>query len=340
MNKKISYLILCITLTTFIGCGAKDDNLDNTPISSNNKNTLNSYADSEPIKDSSSFEFELTDTQNYYSPFIFYGTDLIFSNPEENNRISIIPDPIKPEVLKSELITDFADYSANNIALINDILYFSNGAENNSLCSINIEDKNYTKINTHSINNLTNYEDKLLYTNKSSNNSLYIFDTTTSKVDQVTSDSVGYFIVNNGYIIYQNLTDNSKIYSINIDGTERQKLTDYTANSFMSYDGELLFFNSSDNNSLYSINPSTLNCKRLCIMNGSQLQNINNSLYFVNKDDFNYLYSLNVDLDEGTVKYSIEIKENINKYYATSTGIFYEPSTNVNNIKFKEFLSK
>ena len=336
MNKKISYLIICMTITILVGCNADNTNSNNS--NSTEKNILSSTSGSNDSEKDSSSKIELTDDLSYYSPFIFNGTDLIFSNPEENNRISIIPDPIKPNILESKLITDFADYSADSIALIKDTLYFSNGSENNSLCSIDINTKDYKKINTHSINNLTNYKGKLVYTNKSSNNRLFVFDTSSSETYQVTSDSVGYFIIN--YIIYQNLSDNSKIYSIKIDGSERQKLTDYTSSSFTSYDNELLFFNSSDNNNLYSFDPSTSNCKRLCIMNGSQIQNINNSLYFINQDDYNYIYSMTLDLEKGSVKYSPEIKENVNKYYATAAGIFYESSLNVNNIKFKEFQSK
>lgn len=192
MNKKISYLILCMTLTILVGCNADNTNSNNS--NSTEKNILSSTSGSNDSEKDSSSKIELTDDLSYYSPFIFNGTDLIFSNPEENNRISIIPDPIKPNVLESKLITDFADYSADNIALIKDTLYFSNGSENNSLCSIDINTKDYTKINTHSINNLTNYKDKLVYTNKSSNNRLFVFDTSSSETYQVTSDSVGYFI--------------------------------------------------------------------------------------------------------------------------------------------------
>lgn len=334
MSKRISFVVLCIMSTILIGCNTNENNPND--INSSKQNVLSSSSSSNPNIENSSVNIQLTDDLSYYCPFIFYGTDLIFPNPEENNRISIIPDPIKPNVLESKFTTDFADYSSNNIALINDTLYFSNSSENYSLCSIDIKTKNYNKINNDSINILTSYKDKLIYTNKSSNNTLFVFDTSNFQKYQVTSDNVGYFLINNNYIIYENLSDNSKIYSIKIDGSERQKLINYSSNTFVSYNNKLLFFNSSDNNNLYAFDPSTLDCKRLCIMNGTQIQNINNALYFINQDDYNYLYSLTIDLDKGSVKYSLELKENINRYYATSAGIFYESSLNVNNIKFKE----
>jgi hypothetical protein len=72
-------------------------------------------------------------------------------------------------------------------------------------------------------------------------------------------------------------------------------------------------------------------------MNGTQLKIINKSLYFINGDDSNNLYSLSIDFKKPTVTYKAEISQEINEYYLTSTGTFYNPSINVNNIYFKRF---
>jgi hypothetical protein len=318
---------------SFIGCGNKtpsstDSNSDTYPETS-------IQAPNTTI--TSSVPFTLTDVSSYFCPFVFNGTNLIFPNPDENNRISTIPDPLPADILQSKNVTDFVDYSADNIALIDKTIYFSDGSNNNALCSLNPTDKTYTKLNTHSVHNLIAYNTDLFYINKSDDNKIYKYDTITSKAMLLSADSVGSFIVNDDFIIYQNLSDNSKLYSIKTDGTRRQKLTDYTANSFVVFDGQLLFFNSSDNNNLYSIDPSTLNCKRLYIMNGLQLKIIDKSLYFINGDDSNNLHSLSVDLKNSTVAYTPEISQGINEYYLTSAGIFYNPSINANNIYFKKF---
>jgi hypothetical protein len=281
--------------------------------------------------------FTLTDTSSYFCPFVFNGTDLIFPNPDENNRISTIPDPLPKDILQSKNVTDFADYSSDNITLIDKTIYFADGSINNALCSFDITNKAYTKLNTHSIHNLIAVNNTLFYINKNDENRIYKYDTITSKAILISTDSVGSFIVNGDFIIYQNLSDNAKLYSIKTNGTSRQKLTDYTANSFVVFEGQLLFSNSSDNNNLYSIDPSNLDCKRLHIMNGVQLKIINKSLYFINGDDSNNLYSLSVDLKNSTVTYKPEISEGVNEYYLTSAGIFYSPSINVNNIYFKQF---
>lgn len=333
MNKKILSLLLSLTITSFIGCANKETL--HTEVTTDTSSTSPLQVPNTEATDLT--PFTLADNSSYFCPFIFNGTDLIFPNPDENNRISTIPDPLPENILKSQNVTDFIDYSADNIALIDEVIYFSDGSDNNALCSFNIIDKIYTKLNTHSVHNLIAINAELFYMNKSDENKIYKYDTITSNDMLISADSIGSFIINGDFIIYQNLSDASKLYSIKTDGTNRQKLADYTANSFVVFNGQLLFFNSSDNNNLYSLDPSTLDIKRLYIMNGFQLKIIDKSLYFINGDDSNNLYSLSVDLETSTATYNPEISQGINEYYLTSAGIFYNPSINVNNIYFKKF---
>lgn len=335
MNKKILYLLLSLTIFSFTGCA----NTSTTPTNSIKSNkTLNSSAQATPVESTNNDANTLTlnDNSSFFCPFVFNGNNLIFPNPDENNRISIIPDPLPENILESKAVKDFAEYSTDNLTLIDDIVYFSDSVNNNALSSLKLNDKTYSKLTTHSINNLISVNTDLFYINKDDNNKIYKFDTLTSNSIIVCPDNVGSFIVNGDFIIYQNLSDNSKLYSIKTDGTNKQKLTDYTASSFVPYEGQLLFFNSSDNNNLYSIDPSTLTSKRIYIMNGFKLKIINKSLYFINGDDSNNLYSLSVDLKNLTATYKIEIAQGVNDYYLTTKGIFYNPSINVNNIYYKK----
>jgi hypothetical protein len=318
-------------MISFIGCSKKSTSSTNPKSGTYSTSSIQAQ---DSIVDKQT-QFALTDNSSYFCPFVFNGTDLIFPNPDKNNKISTIQYPLPKDILESKNVTDFIDYSAGNIALADKTIYFSNDSDNNALCSYNINDKTYTKLNANSINNLIAISTDLFYIDKSDENKIYKYDTTNSNNMLISPDSVGSFIVNGDFIIYQNLSDNSKLYSIKTDGTNRQKLTDYTANSFVVFDGHLLFFNSSDNNNLYSLDPSTLNCKRIYIINGFQLKVINKSLYFINGDDLNNLYSLSVDLKNSNATYKPEISQGINEYYLTPSGIFYNPSINVNNIYFK-----
>ena len=333
MNKKILFLLLSFTIISFMGCTTSS-----SPATNSNSGTSSTVSNSIQATSTSvaqSMPLTLTDNSSYFCPFVFKDKSLLFPNPDENNRVSTIPEPLPTDILKSKDVTDFIDYSADNITIVGDNIYFSDGSNNNALSSIDAK-KTYTKHNTHSIHNLIAVNTDLFYLNKNDHNKIYKYDTTTSNSMLACADSVGSFIVSGDFIIYQNSSDNSKLYSIKADGTSKQKLTDYTANSFVVFDGQLLFFNSSDNNNLYSIDPSTLISKRLYIMNGFQLKVINKSLYFINGDDSNNLYSLSVDLTKPTVTYTPEISMGVNEYYLTDAGIFYEPSINVNNIYFKK----
>lgn len=331
MNKKIIYLLITFSLISLVGCSSSTTSDPSSPPDKIIQAPNTTVSELTP--------FALTDTFSYFSPFVFNGTDLIFPNPDENNRISIIPDPLPENILESKNVTDFADYSADNITLIDGIIYFADGSDNNALSSFDTSNKKHTKLNTHSTHNLIALKDQLYYVNKNDNNKIYNYNTSNATTKLISADSAGSFIVNEDYVIYQNLSDNSKLYSIKTDGTGRQKLTDYTANSFVVLNGQLLFFNSSDNNNLYSLDPSTMESKRIYIMNGFQLKLINSSLYFINGDDANNLYSLSVDFNNSTATYVPEITQSINEYFLTPTGIFYSPSINVNNIYLKKFTS-
>ena len=142
MNKKILYLLLSIAMFSFIGCTkvatSSTESAPTTPLTTSIQSSNTTVTESVP--------FTLTDTSSYFCPFVFNGTDLIFPNPDENNRISTIPDPIPADILQSKNVADFVDYSADNITLIDKTVYFADGSNNNSLCSFDITNKTYNKL--------------------------------------------------------------------------------------------------------------------------------------------------------------------------------------------------
>ena len=176
MNKKILYLLLSLTMISFVGCG--NTATSSTDSKSSTPSTTSIQAPNATV--TASVPFTLTDTSSYFCPFVFNGTDLIFPNPDENNRISTIPDPLPTDILQSKNVTDFADYSADNITLIDKTIYFADGSNNNALCSFDITNKTYTKLNTHSIHNLIAVNNELFYMNKNDDNKIYKYDTITS----------------------------------------------------------------------------------------------------------------------------------------------------------------
>ena len=252
MKKKILCILLSINLISLTGCGKSDNSTTNSNSTSttNNSSPITATSTTYGTDDISTpaSDFKISGESYYMCPFIFNGTDLIFSNPDENNRISIIPDPLPENILDSEFVKDFIDYSSDNIGIIGEYLYFANSSDNNSLYSCKLSDKEITKLNNHSVDEMIIVNNLIYYRNKADKNKLYVYDTETLQASLVTSDSVGQYIVNGDYVIYQNLSDSSKLYSIKSDYSDKQKLTDYAANSFITYKDEILFFNSSDNN--------------------------------------------------------------------------------------------
>ncbi|NFG62011.1 DUF5050 domain-containing protein [Clostridium sp. CMCC3677] len=332
IKKILSLLLLCSTLF-IVGCTKQEEkksvDKSTSTISSSSELTSNSIS-----------PFILTDSTSFRCPFVFNNDTLIFPNPDENNRISMINAPLPKDILKSSDLNDLVDYYTGDLALVNSTLYFADGSNSNGLSSINVSDKTYTSLNKDSVYSLISSNDKLFYINKNDNQKLYSYDISKNTSSALSLDSVGSFIVNGDFLIYQNLSDNSKLYYVKNDGTNRTKLTDYTANSFIPFDGEILFFNTSDNETLYSLNITTLESKRISTLRGGNLKSINNQLFFINNDDSNYLYSLSVDLPNSKVDSKPYISESLNNYYLTSSGIFYEKSININNIYYYQFSAK
>ena len=114
MNKKILYLLLLLTMISSVGCSNATTSATSTTDSNYIAPSPTSIQDFNATV-TASVPFNLTDKSSYFCPFVFNGTDLIFPNPDENNRISIIPDPLPNDILQSKNVTDFADYSADNI---------------------------------------------------------------------------------------------------------------------------------------------------------------------------------------------------------------------------------
>lgn len=323
MKKTLLSSLLIIPALFFISCDSNNETITKTgsKIITSNSNNSGDFS-----------IFSLVDTDYSYNPFAFYGDNLFFSNLEDNNRLSYMTSNIPSPIIKTTDIEDFLDYPTSSLTILENILYFSNGSEKNSLYSMNLETKDISFLNNHNVHSLCSSTSNLFYINSDDNNKLYIYSPKNNTYITPTNDSIGKFIINGNNIIYQNLSDNSKLYKVNINGNNKEKLTDYSVDSFCSYEGNLLFINSSDNNNLYLLNPTDLSAKRIYLMNGQDLKQYNNKLYFINIDKSNALYSLNINQETQEVSSSEIIKDGINEYYLSDNFIFYEKKGNANNI--------
>ncbi|MBE6050974.1 MAG: DUF5050 domain-containing protein [Clostridium sp.] len=329
MKKKFILSVLMISILTTVGCSNTNSvKSNNTPSSSTisvkNSNTSNTFT-----------PFVLIDKTTYPSPFILNGNSLIFSNWEENNRISFINDNLPKDMISKSNVNDFVNYYANTLTLVNNFIYFGDGSSSNNLASINLTDKSYKKINNRNVHSITSSDNHLFYldipddTNHQSK--LYSYDTQSGVEKLICKNSIGKYLINGNFIIYQNLSDGGKLYKITTDGQNDEKLTNFSVESFAPYSSELLVINSDDNNTLYSVDTSTYEAKRLSLINAKDLKICNNQLFFINANDSNWLYKLTVNIESSEVKSEPLVHSSVNDYYFSENTLFYQTGINVNN---------
>lgn len=329
MKKVTSIILGIITLTVLTGCSTKYNS------STESQNSIsNSISTSTTSNDSVYIPFTLNDTSIYSSSFISNENSIIFTNWEDNNKISILEEPFPTNSISTNNIVDFFDHSATSLTKVNNIIYFGDTSNNSNLSSINLTDRTYTKLNSrhaHDITSLNNQE--IIYLDipesTSSNRKLYSYNIETNSDILLTSDNVGKYIINNNFILYQNLSDGSKLYKISTDGSNREKVTDYSVDSFAVLSSQIIASNSDDNNNLYLIDPSSLNSKRFTVLSVTDLKTFNNELYGINKS--NYLCKFALNLESNEIKTTELSSDSINEYHPTDKGIFIQKSINVNN---------
>lgn len=322
MKKSFLIITLLFTTITLYSCSSattEDTSKSNSNISA--PATINN----------TTMPFVLGPTTLYTCPFAINTDTVTFPNWEDNNKISLIKEPLPSNFISTKDVVDFVNYSTSTLAVIGNIVYFGNGADGDVLSSISLSDKIYKKLNNNRVHNLIASNQTLFYINKDDGYKLFSYDIASTKSTALSSDRVGNFIISGDYIIYQNLSDNARLYKITTDGKQREMLTDYSVDSFVVYAGKLLVFNSSDNNNLYLVDPADKSSARLSIMRGAKLKIYNDSLYYINFDDSKHLYSLTVNVDTKVVTSAVIYKDGVNEYYPTEKGIFIEKGLNIDN---------
>lgn len=329
MKKKFIISLLMISTLTITGCSnaesKKSNNTSNSStISINNSTPSNTFT-----------PFVLTENTTYPSPFILNGNSLIFSNWEENNRISFINDNLPKDMISKTNINDFVNYYGNTLTLVNNFIYFGDGSSSNNLASINLTDKSYKKINSRNVHSITSSDNHLFYLDipddTNHQGKLYSYDIESGVEKLICKNSVGKYLLNGNFIIYQNLSDGGKLYKITTDGEGNEKLTDFSVESFAPYSSELLVINSDDDNSLYSVDSSTYEAKRLALIKAKDLKICNNQLFYINMNDSNWLYKLDVNIESSEVNSKPLVHSSVNEYYFAENYLFYQAGINVNN---------
>ena len=329
MKKIISIALGIVAMLTLTSCSNK-----NTNSSAESQQKKSTSASTSTSTDNIYAPFILNDNTIYPSSFITNENSIIFTNWEDNNKISIVNDADLKGIISSTNISDFFEYSATSLININNVVYFGDNSKDSNLASINLTDKSYTKLNNRHVHDITALNnEKIVYLDISGTDynkkTIYIYDIESKKDSLLTSDHIGKYVINNNFILYQNLSDGGKLYRISPDGTNKEKITDYPVDSFAVFSSQLFVSNSADDNNLYIIDPSSLASKRFAIFNVRDLKTFNNQVFGINKS--NILCKLNLSIESTEIKVESLTSDSINEYYPTEKGIFVQKGLNVNN---------
>ena len=318
--KKIFLLTLLLFSFLLIGCNKIKNTTNNDTLVGINKPISKNISTPSLILGSNSIST---------SPYLYLGNLIFFPDKENNNHLSTIEPLTSSGYIQQSNIKDIFQYPTESIATINNIVYFSNGSDGNSLYSLDYERNEIKKINNNYIFNLTANLNTLYYINKNDNNKLYFYSLDNSTSGILINDSFGKFIITGEYILYQNLSDKANLYSVKLDGSNRMKLTDVSIDSFIPYKNEIIYIDSDDNNILYKLNPVTFKVDRLNLVHGENIKTFNDTLFIIDKDKSNSLSALTVDFEKNTASTSVLTSDTINNYYPTSNGIFLEKTLDV-----------
>lgn len=344
--KKVLWILSLILCTSLFGCGTAQSTSagnQNQTAAAPKQITINSGADSSSggntnaKLDKEAFKngyttLTLKDSAVYTSLFQVNGTTTVFPNWDDNNKLSIIKEPYPKGVVNTSNVSDFFDYPVNSVAVINNIAYFSDADNKNSLGSVDLSNRAYnSSLALGKVSNMIAVNNVIYFIDAENGNKLYAFDTANNTEAVICSDNVGNYLVDEDTILYENKSDNSTLYSVNVDGSQRQKLSNFSVNSFAPYSGQILAINSSDNNNLYAINLTDLSVKRLAVMNGEDLKIFNGTIYFIDASNNRHLSKMTVDLTTPKVSFNDISDYGVNEYYPTSKGIFARKSVSVDN---------
>lgn len=266
----------------------------------------------------------------------FLQTDQSLFFIDTNNKLSVIEDAIDTPYILENQISETFDYSIGSITSINNEVFFSNIKDNNSLYKLNYEKKEISKVYSGNFHNISSYKNNIIFINKNTGATLSYLDIKNSKIISISSDKCGKYLINGDYIIYQNLSDNLSLYSIKIDGSEKTKLISSSIDSFVTYENNILNI-SSENNNLYIYNPITKTNKKLSSINGINLKSYNDQLFYVSLSNSNYLYSLEIDNALETATSTELVKDMVNDYFPTESGIFIRKPIDINKVFLLEY---
>jgi len=331
---KKAFLLLLASSLLLVACSKDPEETKNNSSSiTNNQETNNIISSNINNKKETNKNISLSNETLTPNKFLYLGNLLFFSNPKNDNKLTVAEIPYDNTYINDIYIINSFDYSINYITSINNIIYFSSASQKDrGIYSFNYEKDTISKLNDDVAINLVS-NDKYLYYINSSDKLIYSYDIKLKNKKLLSNNKAGKFIFNNNFIFYQNLDDNSKLYALKADGTSNIKLTDVSVDSFITYSNGLLFFDSSNDNILCFLNLSQNKITQYSYIKGENLKQYNNKIYYINSNSGNSLNSLSMNNNEEKFETSLVLSDFINDYFITKQKIFIDKAANLNGIQ-------
>jgi hypothetical protein len=176
-----------------------------------------------------------------------------------------------------------------------DRIYYQNGKDGMNIYVMNTDGSGQQKLNDDNSGNINIVGDRIYYSNTDDGFTLYSMNTDGSDRKKLNGDNPLYMNVAGDRIYYSGELSGIKgIYSVKTDGTDRIKLTDDSPYLMLVADGWIYYNNENDDSKLYAIRTDGSSRHKLNDDYALSINVVDDRIYYKNGND-GKIYSINTD---------------------------------------------
>ncbi len=176
-----------------------------------------------------------------------------------------------------------------------DRIYYQNGKDGMKIYVMNTDGSGQQKLNDDNSGNINIVGDRIYYSNTDDGFTLYSMNTDGSDRKKLNGDNPLYMNVAGDRIYYSGELSGIKgIYSVKTDGTDRIKLTDDSPYLMLVADGWIYYNNENDDSKLYAIRTDGSSRHKLNDDYALSINVVDDRIYYKNGND-GKIYSINTD---------------------------------------------
>ncbi|WP_341420327.1 DUF5050 domain-containing protein [Clostridium magnum] len=179
------------------------------------------------------------------------------------------------------------------VSIVNDKIYFTNGANDNNLFKSNLDGSEQTKLTTEGASPFLVVDHWIYASNRK--NEFYKMNTDGSNKVLLGTEFAYNMLIDGNYLYYQNGSDGDSIYKMDINTNRKTKIIDAKVSSMNIIDGWIYYSNFNDGKKLYKIKTDGTENIKLSEDSISYLTVYNGWIYYSNDSDSQKLYRIRTD---------------------------------------------